>query len=350
MYSGCCRGAFHTSGPGKTEAESACKFPFILYDALTPPKCRRNQRNDVCEQVCSVIVKVLSSAVVGIDSFPVDVEVDISRGLPQFSTVGLPDTAVKESRDRIKAAMKNSGYPFPENRVTVNLAPADIRKEGTGFDLPIALGILAAEGLVERDRLRDFLVTGELSLDGRVKGVQGVLPSAFMARAQKLGGLIVPAENAGEAALVQGLEVIPVGFLSDLVDFLNGAKEIPAVTGGAEAACGSARAYPVDFSEIQGQQQARRAMEVAAAGGHNILLTGPPGSGKTMLAQRIPTILPELSFEEALETTKIYSVAGLLDRREAIVATRPFRAPHHTVSDAGLVGGGHTESKVVVVS
>lgn len=277
MYSGCCRGAFHTSGPGKTEAESACKFPFILYDALTPPKCRRNQRNDVCEQVCSVIVKVLSSAVVGIDSFPVDVEVDISRGLPQFSTVGLPDTAVKESRDRIKAAMKNSGYPFPENRVTVNLAPADIRKEGTGFDLPIALGILAAEGLVERDRLRDFLVTGELSLDGRVKGVQGVLPSAFMARAQKLGGLIVPAENAGEAALVQGLEVIPVGFLSDLVDFLNGAKEIPAVTGGAEAACGSARAYPVDFSEIQGQQQARRAMEVAAAGGHNILLTGPRG-------------------------------------------------------------------------
>ncbi|HOR33129.1 MAG TPA: magnesium chelatase domain-containing protein, partial [Syntrophales bacterium] len=177
-----------------------------------------------------MIVKVLSSAVVGIDSFPVDVEVDISRGLPQFSTVGLPDTAVKESRDRIKAAMKNSGYPFPENRVTVNLAPADIRKEGTGFDLPIALGILAAEGLVERDRLRDFLVTGELSLDGRVKGVQGVLPSAFMARAQKLGGLIVPAENAGEAALVQGLEVIPVGFLSDLVDFLNGAKEIPAVT------------------------------------------------------------------------------------------------------------------------
>ena len=196
-----------------------------------------------------MIVKVLSSAVVGIDSFPVDVEVDISRGLPQFSTVGLPDTAVKESRDRIKAAMKNSGYPFPENRVTVNLAPADIRKEGTGFDLPIALGILAAEGLVERDRLRDFLVTGELSLDGRVKGVQGVLPSAFMARAQKLGGLIVPAENAGEAALVQGLEVIPVGFLSDLVDFLNGAKEIPAVTVGAEAACESARVYPVDFSE-----------------------------------------------------------------------------------------------------
>jgi len=288
-----------------------------------------------------LIVKVLSSTVVGIDSFPVDVEVDISTGLPQFSTVGLPDAAVKESRDRIKAAMKNSGYRFPENRVTVNLAPADIRKEGTGFDLPIALGILAAEGLVARDRLRDYVIVGELSLDGRVKGVQGVLPSAFMARAQNVKGLVVPAENAGEAALVRGIEVIPVAFLSDLADFLNGAKDIPAATGAAEAACRSAGRYPVDFGEIHGQLQARRALEVSAAGGHNILMTGPPGSGKTMLAQRIPTILPELTLEEALETTKIYSVAGLLDRREAIVAARPFRAPHHTISDAGLVGGGH---------
>ena len=289
-----------------------------------------------------MIVKVLSSAVIGIDSFPVDVEVDLSSGLPQFSTVGLPDAAVKESRDRIKAAMKNSGYRFPENRVTVNLAPADIRKEGTGFDLPIALGILAAEGLVERDRLRDYLVTGELSLDGRVKGVQGVLPSAFMARELKRKGLIVPADNAGEAALVQGLEIIPVEFLCDLVDFLNGAKEIPAATCEIASVYDAGKHYSVDYSEIQGQEQAKRAMEVAAAGGHNILMTGPPGSGKTMLAQRIPTILPELSFEEALETTKIYSVSGLLDRREAIVATRPFRAPHHTISDAGLVGGGQT--------
>ena len=177
-----------------------------------------------------MIVRVLSSAVIGIDSFSVDVEVDLSTGLPQFSTVGLPDTAVKESRDRIKAAMKNSGYRFPENRVTVNLAPADIRKEGTGFDLPIALGILAAEGLVERERLRDYMVMGELSLDGRVKGVQGVLPSAFTARQQKLRGLIVPSDNAGEASLVQGIEIIPVAFLCDLVDFLNGTKGIPAVT------------------------------------------------------------------------------------------------------------------------
>ena len=222
-----------------------------------------------------MIVKVLSSAVVGIDSFPVDVEVDLSTGLPQFSTVGLPDTTVKESRDRIKAAMKNSGYRFPENRVTVNLAPADIRKEGTGFDLPIALGILAAEGLVGRERLRDYLVMGELSLDGRVKGVQGVLPSAFMAREQKLKGLIVPSDNAGEAALVQGLEVIPVAFLCDLVDFLNGAKDILAVTCEFATACDSARNYPVDFSEIQGQEQAKRAMEVSAAGGHNILISYP---------------------------------------------------------------------------
>jgi magnesium chelatase family protein len=289
-----------------------------------------------------LIVRVLSSALVGIDSFPVDVEVDLAPGLPQFSTVGLPDAAVKESRDRIKAAVKNSGYSFPENRVTVNLAPADIRKEGTGFDLPIALGILAAQGLVERGRLQDCLVTGELSLDGRVKGVQGILSSAFMARGRTLKRIIVPVDNAGEASLVQGIEVIPIGFLSDLVDFLNGRKDIPAVPCGAASACESARNYAVDFSEIQGQEQAKRAMEVAAAGGHNILMTGPPGSGKTMLAQRIPTILPELSFEEALETTKIYSVSGLLDRREAILAARPFRAPHHTISDAGLVGGGHT--------
>jgi magnesium chelatase family protein len=268
--------------------------------------------------------------------------VDLSQGLPQFSTVGLPDAAVKESRDRIKAAMKNSGYRFPENRVTVNLAPADIRKEGTGFDLPIALGILAAEGLVARERLRDYVVMGELSLDGRVKGVQGVLPSAFMAREQKRKGLIVPADNAGEAALVQGLDIIPVEFLCDLVDFLNGAKEIPTAICEIASVDDMGKHYPVDFSEIQGQEQAKRAMEVSAAGGHNILMTGPPGSGKTMLAQRIPTILPELSFEEALETTKIYSVSGLLDRREAIVAIRPFRAPHHTISDAGLVGGGQT--------
>src|SRR5512143_3299289 len=260
-----------------------------------------------------VLAKILSSAVLGIDAYRVEVEVDITSGLPSFSTVGLPEASVKESKERVKSAITNSGYRFPDDRITVNLAPADIRKEGTGFDLPIALGILAAEGLVEHERLRDYLVMGELSLDGRVKGVQGVLPSAFTAREHKLKGLIVPSDNAGEAALVQGLEVIPVGFLCELVDFLNGAKDIPAVRCEPATACASARSYPVDFSEIRGQEQARRAMEVSAAGGHNIIMTGPPGSGKTMLAQRIPTILPELSFEEALETTKIYSVAGLLD-------------------------------------
>ena len=205
-----------------------------------------------------MLVKTIGSAVYGVNATTITIEVNLSSGV-NFIHVGLPDNAVKESQKRIVAAIKNCKYTYPRQEITVNMAPADIRKEGSAYDLTIALGIIAASGQVKQDELEKYIIMGELSLDGRVKGVQGVLPSAFMARAQKLGGLIVPAENAGEAALVQGLEVIPVGFLSDLVDFLNGAKEIPAVTGGAEAACGSARAYPVDFSEIQGQQQARPA-------------------------------------------------------------------------------------------
>ncbi len=287
-----------------------------------------------------MFIKVFSMSVIGMESYPVSVEVDISQGLPQFATVGLPDASVKESRDRIKAAIKNSGYSFPRDHVTVNLAPADIRKEGTGFDLPIAIGILAAEELIRESALERCFFIGELSLDGSIKGVRGVLPAAFKARELGFQSIFVPEENAAEAAMVEGIHVYAVETLPDVVEFLAERRMMAPLSLDIGDLFQKNRSYGIDFSEIKGQQQALRALEIAAAGGHNILMIGPPGSGKSMLAKRLPTILPDLSFEEAIEVTKVFSVAGLLNAGETLIAARPFRAPHHTISDVGLVGGG----------
>ena len=287
-----------------------------------------------------MLAKVLSSAVFGINAYVVEVEVDIAHGLPSFSTLGLPDGAVRESRERVKAAIKNSGYEFPPDRITVNLAPADIRKEGAAFDLPIALGILAATGAVEQSRLNRFLILGELSLYGEVKPVKGTLPVSIATRENGYQGIIIPRGNANEGAVVNEIEVLPVGRLSEVVGFFNGERSIPRAQVDLDKIFGSDVDYGVDFSDVKGQQHVKRCLEVAAAGGHNVIMIGPPGSGKTMLARRLPTILPDMNLEESLETTKIHSVAGLLPAGSALVVTRPFRSPHHTISDAGLIGGG----------
>jgi magnesium chelatase family protein len=281
-------------------------------------------------------------SVIGMESYPVFVEVDVSPGLPQFATVGLPDVSVKESKDRIRAAIKNSGYSFPRSHVTVNLAPADIRKEGTGFDLPIAVGILAAEELIKESDLLASLFIGELSLDGSIKGVRGVLSAAFKARETGIKSVFVPEENAAEAAMVEEINVYAVKTLPDVVEFLGGRNTIEPLYLDTVKIFQNNRQFDIDFNEIKGQRQALRALEIAAAGGHNALLIGPPGSGKSMLAKRMPTILPDLSFDESIEVTKVFSVAGLLNPSETLIAVRPFRSPHHTISDVGLVGGGQT--------
>lgn len=288
-----------------------------------------------------MIVKIISGAILGIESYPVEVEVDTSSGLPQFSTVGLPDAAVKESKDRIKSAIKNTGYRFPKHRVTVNLAPADIKKEGTGFDLPIAIGILAAEDIVERTKLKEYMLIGELSLDGRIKGVHGALSASYQAKNMGLKGIVVPRDNAVEAAMVEAIDVIAVDYLHHVVEYFNDVKDIPPTTIDVSDLFTKSLLNSDDFSDVSGQDQAKRALEIAAAGGHNIIMVGPPGSGKTMLARRLLTILPDPTIQEAIETTKIFSVAGLLEKKETVLTTRPFRAPHHSISDAGLVGGGH---------
>ena len=286
-----------------------------------------------------MLAKVLSSSVLGIDAYVVEVEVDISMGLPAFATVGLPDGAVRESKERVKSAIKNSGYRFPPHRITVNLAPADIKKEGAGFDLPIALGILAATGLVSREKLGRYLLIGELSLDGKVKPTRGALPMALAARSDSFAGIIVPEGNSKESAVVRGVNVFAASHLSQVVEFFNDTYELPPTSVSIQDLFSRDARYDIDFNEVKGQEHVKRALEISAAGGHNILMVGPPGSGKTMLAQRLPTILPSLTFEEALETTKVYSILGLMGER-ALVATRPFRSPHHTISDAGLIGGG----------
>jgi magnesium chelatase family protein len=285
--------------------------------------------------------RVLGITTMGIDAYLVHVETDIASQIPAFSVVGLPDSAVKESRDRVTAAIKNSGRNFPNHRITVNLAPADVRKVGSAFDLPMAVGIMAAaHGHISHEKLSQYAIWGELALDGEVRSVRGALSMAVEAKRVGLRGVMLPVDNAREAAIVTGLDVLPVRDLTEALDFMEGYCDIVPFRVDTDEIFRHAKTYRVDFRDVRGQEHAKRALEVAASGGHNLILLGPPGSGKTMLARRLPTILPQMTLQESLETTKIHSVAGLLPPHTALVANRPFRSPHHTISDAGLIGGG----------
>jgi len=285
--------------------------------------------------------KVFTASLLGVESKLVEVEAHLSPGIPFFNIVGLPDPAVKESKVRVKSALQNSGYPFPSSqRIVVNLAPADLKKEGSGFDLPIALSVLNAEKIIKNHLLNQFLFAGELGLDGALKPTPGALIFALLAKEKRLTGLIVPSGNAKEAGVVDGIKIYSASHISQVVEFLNSELELKPAESSIHQLFQKRDEQELDLSEVRGQESAKRALEVSAGGGHNLLMIGPPGAGKTMLTQRLPTILPQLSLEEALETTRVYSVLGLLNNDLPLITHRPFRAPHHTISDAGLVGGG----------